>query len=104
MTLHAVYFVRFLQFHTRNNIIMKLFFPLAITGLIFIYSSCEPKNKALEEKDDPQLSKLKAPEGFTISFFAKDVNNARSLALGDNGTVFVGNRKGKKCLRARGCR
>ena len=76
------------------NAFMKVYFVLfllIITALI----SCEPKNKALEKKDDPQLSKLKLPEGFSISFFATDVNNARSLALGDNGTVFVGNRKGK---------
>ena len=76
------------------NAFMKVYFVLfllIITALI----SCEPKNKALEKKDDPQLSKLKLPEGFSISFFATDVNNALSLALGDNGTVFVGNRKGK---------
>lgn len=60
-----------------------------------VAASCSPKNKALEQKDDPQLSKLKVPEGFKISFFAHDVDNARSLALGENGTVFVGNRKGK---------
>lgn len=74
---------------------MKRFFILSLASVFLIYASCEPKNKALEEKDDPQLSKLKVPEGFSISFFAKDVDNARSLALGDNGTVFVGNRKGK---------
>lgn len=67
----------------------------AVTAVLFICASCEPKNKALEEKDDPHLSKLKVPEGFKISFFAKDVENARSLALGDKGTVFVGNRKAK---------
>ena len=74
---------------------MKQLLLLIIPTLLLICASCEPKNKALEVKDDPQLSKLKVPEGFTISFFAKDVDNARSLALGENGTVFVGNRKGK---------
>lgn len=74
---------------------MKSLFLVAVSLSIIIFPSCQPKNKALDDKDDPQLSKLKAPEGFTISFFAKDVDNARSLALGDNGTVFVGNRKGK---------
>jgi len=74
---------------------MKRLLLLIIPTLLLICASCEPKNKALEVKDDPQLSKLKVPEGFTISFFAKNVDNARSLALGENGTVFVGNRKGK---------
>ena len=59
-----------------------------------IFTSCGQKNNALE-KNDPQLSKLKVPEGFKETYFAKDVESARSLALGDNGTVFVGNRKGK---------
>lgn len=39
--------------------------------------------------DDVQL-----PPGFTIEDYA-DVPNARSLALGDNGTLFVSNRKGR---------
>lgn len=65
-----------------------------IASSVFMYA-CEPKNKALEEKGAPQLSKIKLPPGFKIDFFANDVDNARSLALGDNGTVFVGNRKGK---------
>jgi glucose/arabinose dehydrogenase len=74
---------------------MKKLFYFIVPVLLFIYASCEPKNKALDENDDPQLTKLKVPEGFTVSFFAKDVDNARSLAIGDKGTVFVGNRKGK---------
>ena len=34
------------------------------------------------------------PPGFSIAVFA-EVPNARSLALGDNGTVFVSNRRGR---------
>jgi glucose/arabinose dehydrogenase len=63
---------------------------------IFILSACNPKkNKSLDKKDDPKISELKLPEGFAISYFARDVDNARSMALGDNGTVFVGNRQAK---------
>lgn len=66
------------------------------TILIASLTACQQKkNKALEEKDNPRLSQLKVPEGFKISFFATDVDNARSMALGDKGTVFVGNRTGK---------
>lgn len=36
------------------------------------------------------LKQLHAPAGFSISIFADDLPNARSLALGDNGLVFVG--------------
>ena len=37
-------------------------------------------------------SKISLPEGFKIHVFADEVENARSLALGNKGTVFVGNR------------
>lgn len=40
------------------------------------------------------LEDISMPAGFTIEEYA-DVPNARSLALGDNGTVFVSNRKGR---------
>ncbi|HEX6926264.1 MAG TPA: sorbosone dehydrogenase family protein [Longimicrobiaceae bacterium] len=36
------------------------------------------------------------PEGFEVSVFAENVENARSMALGDQGTVFVGSRTGDK--------
>ena len=42
------------------------------------------------------LKQLHVPDGFTVSIFADNVPNARSLALGDNGVVFVGSgREGK---------
>lgn len=47
------------------------------------------------------LHTLNLPEGFEIDVWATDVNNARSLALGDNGTVFVGNRQGDKVYALR---
>ncbi|KTC91198.1 hypothetical protein OQJ15_15100 [Fluoribacter dumoffii] len=36
------------------------------------------------------LHLLKVTEGFKISIFATSVPNAREMALGDKGTVFVG--------------
>ncbi len=41
------------------------------------------------------LDKIKLPQGFTISVYA-EINNARSLCLSPNGTLFVGNRNGNK--------
>lgn len=38
------------------------------------------------------LKKLKLPAGFEIEVYASDVKNARQMALGDKGTVFVGSR------------
>ena len=40
----------------------------------------------------PALADIKLPPGFAIEIWSDDVPNARSLALGDNGTVFVATR------------
>ena len=42
--------------------------------------------------DKIPVDKLKAPKGFNIELYASGMANARSLALGDKGTVFVGSR------------
>ncbi len=42
--------------------------------------------------DKLPLDKLKAPRGFKIEVYASGIPDARSLALADDGTVFVGNR------------
>ncbi len=78
-----------------NNMFWKMAgCSLLLAGCLAL-TACEQKNKALEQKGDPRLAGLNLPPGFAISFFADEVDNARSLALGDQGTVFVGNRKGK---------
>ena len=40
----------------------------------------------------PPIERLKLPPGFKIEVYANQVKNARSLALGEKGTVFVGTR------------
>ena len=42
------------------------------------------------------LDKLRLPEGFQIEVYARDVPNARHMALGTEGTVFVGSRRAGK--------
>src|SRR5438874_9718766 len=42
--------------------------------------------------DKLPLDKLKAPKGFTIDLYASGVDNARTLRLGDKGTVFISSR------------
>ena len=42
--------------------------------------------------DKLPLAKLKVPAGFNIEVYAAEIANARSMALGDKGTVFVGSR------------
>lgn len=68
----------------------SLLFLLACSCLILQAASC--KNKALKKVDDPRLGDISLPPGFSISIFADSVKGARSMALGTNGTVFVGSR------------
>ncbi len=42
--------------------------------------------------DDSPLKKIKLPEGFKIEVYADNVENARSMDLSPNGTLFVGTR------------
>jgi len=67
---------------------------LALLCLLTLGSSC--KNKALSKVNDPRLADIKLPDGFSISIFADNVDNARSMVMGDKGTLFVGNRGGNK--------
>src|SRR5207244_380556 len=45
-------------------------------------------------KDLP-VDKLKVPQGFKVEVWADGIPEARSLALGDKGTIFVSNRNAK---------
>jgi len=61
----------------------KLFLSI-MTSLVAISSSACA--------GDVELNKIALPPGFEISLYAEKVEGARSLALGDSGTVFVGTR------------
>lgn len=58
-----------------------------------------PENQAVSATDllnkKYPLEKIKLPKGFKIDVYA-EVDNARSMCLSPNGTLFVGNRKGDK--------
>lgn len=49
---------------------------------------------AAKPEQQAVLKQLRLPYGFKISIFADDVPNARQMALGEGGTVFVGTREG----------
>ncbi|MCP4460087.1 MAG: sorbosone dehydrogenase family protein, partial [Cytophagales bacterium] len=57
--------------------------------------SSEHQSSDLVSEEGLQLDKIKLPDGFKIGVYAR-VENARSLALSPNGTLFVGNRGGDK--------
>ena len=45
---------------------------------------------------DIRLEQIRLPAGFEISVYAGDVDSARGLAFGDDGTLYVGSRKAGK--------
>ena len=57
-------------------------FPLLLLSL--------PLASAESRSHQDLLKQLHLPDGFTISVYADNVPNARSLALGDDGIIFVG--------------
>lgn len=73
----------------------KMLFKGIQTGLIF---HPEAYSGALfrSGNETPQLDKINLPPGFRIDIFADNLENARSLALGEKGTLFVGTRTDDK--------
>jgi len=55
---------------------------------LFLINPCLAVTQPSSHQD--VLKRLRLPAGFTLSIFADNLPNARSLALGDNGVVFVG--------------
>ena len=54
----------------------------------------ETNEEAVVEQDSfLPLNRLNLPEGFKIEIFAKGLDGARSMAMGDDGTLFVGTRR-----------
>ncbi len=70
---------------------------ILLLAAMMISMACNAQNK----NSYIQLETIKLPPNFEIAVWAEDVPNARSLALGDNGTVFVGNRQGNKVYALR---
>ncbi|MGI9262114.1 MAG: PQQ-binding-like beta-propeller repeat protein, partial [Woeseiaceae bacterium] len=62
------------------------FVRILLAGLLFAAGvSCA--------QSGPDLSDINLPDGFSIEIWTDQVPNARSLALGDQGTVFVATRR-----------
>jgi len=61
--------------------------------LLFLWAFSS--NLAAKPEHDAVLSRLHLPHGFKISIFADNVPNARQMALGDKGVLFVGSREGQ---------
>ena len=86
----------------RTEKIFKITLLLAICTLLFNCKQAKEGKEAPAKVEESAgesvlpIHKLNLPEGFKIETFAEGIEEARSMAMGDNGTLFVGNRKGKK--------
>ena len=90
---------------------MKYSISLLIAFLILtLHLNCKKVGKAEapiltkevnESLSNPKLDFLKLPTGFSIDYYAKNIENARSLSMSPKGTLFVGNRGGDKVYAVR---
>ena len=78
------------------------FLLLLCTCASFLNCKEAPKTEATSEliqyeetESDLPISNLNLPDGFKIEVYAHGLNGARSMAMGDEGTLFVGTRNDK---------
>lgn len=87
-----------------TKVLLGIVSVLFLSGTIF---SCKPKKEAEkeavtetetvpEDESTSLLGKLNLPDGFKIELFAEGIPDARSMTMGDQGTLFVGTRSKKK--------
>lgn len=67
-------------------------FGLAVLAVLAVLSPALIAPATAEIQPD----KLRVPEGYSIEVFAEGVENARQMARGDSGTIFVGSRRAGK--------
>ena len=66
----------------------RVFIALTVLLSIIWKISCASE----KNKKGVYLGDITLPPGFAINIYATNVENARSLAFGDSGTLFVGTR------------
>lgn len=68
---------------------------ILFTCALLSSGACLHLGSPVSGNQDLPLNKIRLPDGFEISIYASDVPGARSMAVGPNGTLFVGTRVGK---------
>lgn len=64
---------------------------ISLCTLIFTYG-CVSFNSPTVKLDTLPLEQLSLPDGFEIEVYVSDIKGARSMARGDDGTIYVGTR------------
>jgi glucose/arabinose dehydrogenase len=72
------------------------FSTAAFIAALTATSTIAQQSSVSAAEDKLPTAQLKLPQGFRIETYIHGVHDARSLRLGDKGTVFVGNREGDK--------
>ncbi|MCO5723514.1 PQQ-dependent sugar dehydrogenase [Robiginitalea marina] len=87
---------------------LKLIWAAMLTAVLF--ASCKEKEAKPEPESTPEkegavsslpLERLNLPDGFEITIYAEGLPDARSMAMGDGGTLFVGTRRANKVYAVR---
>ncbi len=73
-----------------TNLMRNVFY--LIFSLLLCLACINATEKSNESDVAPKLKDIKLPPGFEIAIYAEGVENARSICLSPNGTLFVGNR------------
>ncbi len=68
--------------------------PLALRLVLLLLTVCFSFGLPACSRAELPLHTIKLPPGFTISVYAENITNARSMALSPNGTLFVGSLAG----------
>ncbi|SIS73784.1 Glucose/arabinose dehydrogenase, beta-propeller fold [Zobellia uliginosa] len=86
-----------------KNLTLK---TIAATLIWVGFTACNDKKEKTEEKEPAvsydeaksqlPIDRLNLPDGFKIEVFADSIDGARSMAMGDDGTLFVGTRNDKR--------
>lgn len=77
------------------NVPRQNMWKILFTCALLSSGACLHLGSPVSGNQDLPLNKISLPDGFEISIYASDVPGARSMALGPNGTLFVGTRVGK---------
>lgn len=81
----------------------SLYNLIVISAALLFCTSCKQEVKTEQDNEEPlvqyneaasvlPLERLNLPEGFKIEVYADSIDGARSMAMGDDGTLFVGTR------------
>jgi len=68
----------------------RLLLPATVAILMTV--SCSNAANRTNSGTPADLARISLPPGFSIDYYARNIDNARSMTLGDNGTLFVGSR------------